>query len=187
MIVFPSSIVGGFDVESSEENTVNVSRSGVRYVRNMESQRWGANVTFVRMQNEQAKELYADLVSLRGSKGNARVHAPFMEQHPNISGSVVANGAYAAGTTSLSLSGGYVGTLSKGSLINFSGHDKAYMVMSHVDALLTISPPLRKAVTNEVINYESPYILAYLDSDTPNWATARKVSQIQANFVEELM
>ena len=100
----------------------------------------------------------------------------------------------AAGSKNVGVSGGS-GTLKKGDLIEFSNHDKVYMLTedanldgSTVDQL-SFYPPLTTALTGggQTITYNSVPFKVYLNSDTATFSTSTDgLHQYEISVNEEI-
>lgn len=176
--------IKAIELTSQEANSVSESRSGVRYVRNMNAHRWLVNVEWVPMANSKARILFAKLAGLGGQRGEVNIIPPLVDQHPNVSSYLTVSGTVQAGEETLSLDG--TGQLSEGGIINFSGHSKAYMVVSHEGNLLTITPSLRKTVSYDQVVYQDPVIRCTPSSDDTRWQQKRVNSDLSMDFEEVL-
>lgn len=176
--------IKAIELTSQAANAVTESRSGVRYVRSLNAQRWLVNVEWVPMANNKAMALFAQLASLGGQRGVVSIIPPIADQHPNASGYLSVSGTVAAGNDTLQTTG--AGELSEGGVINFAGHSKAYMVVSHSAGTLTIAPPLRKQVSYDQVIHQDPVIRCMPSGDDVRWQQKRVNSELNLDFEEVL-
>lgn len=176
--------IKSIELTSQSPTAVTESRSGVRYVRNINAHRWLVSVEWVPMANAKFKALFAQLSALRGQTGEVSIIPPFADQHPNVSGYLSVTGTVAAGADIIPVTGS--GALSAGGIINFGGHSKAYMVVSHSNGMLTIVPSLRKSVSYDQVIHQDPVIRCMPSSDDVRWQQKRVNSDLSLDFDEVL-
>jgi hypothetical protein len=177
--------ISSVELKSIDPSMQTVSRSGLRYTRSLMRQYWRISVTWVKMKNSEAQALYAKLVSMQGMHGSDVLSLPLVSEHPAVSGTVSVIGSVEAGAKMAPLSGGS-GALSPGGVFNFSGHSKLYMVVVQDGEALHFTPPLRKALNADTINYAAPTVRVYRTKQDIGWKQQRVNSQLTDEFEEDL-
>jgi hypothetical protein len=177
--------ISTIELKSIDPSMQTMSRSGKRYTRSLMRQYWRISVTWVKMKNRDAQELYAHLVDMQGSHGTSSLSLPLAGEHPNVSGTAAVIGTVLAGAKMVSTAGA-TGSFTVGGVFNFSGHSKLYMVVSQDGGALSFTPPLRKSVNNDTINYSTPTVQVYRTKQDTAWKQQRINSQLTDEFEEEL-
>jgi len=145
---------------------------------------WGGSIEFSPMTQSQAKQMSGFLSKARGPLNDFYVVIPGASEFHGVANNApvfTVNGAFAAGSTSISVTG-TAGTGSiagtywpPGMVIRFASHDKVYMVTNDVNNLVwsttsnktvTIEPPLVSAITTtSVIEYDNVPFKVFATSD----------------------
>lgn len=177
--------IKGMDFSSVDPSIEMRSRSGVRFSQSRQAQAFEVSVSWSPMPNQDIKALNAALISLRGQVGALRLSVPLLNRHVNASGEWLCN-ATAPGSNAVVMVT-YYGTLTVGSVVNFAGHDKLYMITSQENETVTFAPPLRRAITeNSILNYSAPTLLCVRKNDSLTSTFTRKNSALKDTFEEVL-
>jgi hypothetical protein len=169
-------MAGAFPISNSKFKTLGIrslqntlmskSVSGKRFARQIDGQRFGFTASIITAKRSDVfGELMAFIMKQRSSKETFTIVPPEISNARGTA-SGIPNGTASAGATSVSLGGTGTGTLKAGDYIKFANHDKVYMVVEDQSDIstgsLTIEPPLRQAVSNSDITYDSVPFTVYL-------------------------
>lgn len=177
--------ISKIDLTSVDPSVDSESRSGLVFSKSLMRQRWKATVTWVTMRNASARALFAQLAAMRGTHGTAEISLPLVNEHPNLTGDIVTDGTWPAGSIQLYIAG-YTGEFTVGGTFNIAGHSKLYMIVNQTENVIDIVPPLRKTVTDAAINYTSPTLKVRKTSADTAWNIVRVNGQLNSEFIEDL-
>lgn len=159
---------------SSKQNTISSkSINGKHLSRVVDNQRFGFTArVIVGKRSDIYGELMAFIIKQRSGKESFDIVPPDVSSAKgNVSGTVLVNGTFAAGVTSVNVDG-MTGTLKAGDLIKFASHTKVYMVVADStadvsnEATLTIEPPLQSNITDDsVVTFNNVAFKVHLEND----------------------
>ena len=159
---------------SSKQNTISSkSINGKHLSRVVDNQRFGFTArVIVGKRSDIYGELMAFIIKQRSGKESFDIVPPDISSAKgNVSGTVLVNGTFAAGVTSVNVDG-MTGTLKAGDLIKFASHTKVYMVVADStadgsnEATLTIEPPLQSNITDDsVVTFNNVAFKVHLEND----------------------
>ena len=158
---------------SREYNLSSTSLSGRIQVRSLGSQRFEFTASYPPMARSDFLPVLAFIASQRGMAETFTIVLPdISENSGTASGSIVANGAGAIGDTSIAVDG-ITGILKAGSVFQFAGHSKVYMVVADRDGVGTLNfiPALTAAVAdNQALVYDNVPFTVRLANDVQEFA-----------------
>ena len=159
---------------SSKQNTISSkSINGKHLSRVVDNQRFGFTArVIVGKRSDIYGELMAFIIKQRSGKESFDIVPPDISSAKgNVSGTVLVNGTFAAGVTSVNVDG-MTGTLKAGDLIKFASHTKIYMVVADSTAdvsnaaTLTIEPPLQSSISDDsVVTFDNVSFKVHLEND----------------------
>ena len=159
---------------SSKQNTISSkSINGKHLSRVVDNQRFGFTArVIVGKRSDIYGELMAFIIKQRSGKESFDIVPPDVSSAKgNVSGTVLVNGTFAAGVTSVNVDG-MTGTLKAGDLIKFASHTKIYMVVADStadvsnEATLTIEPPLQSSISDDsVVTFDNVSFKVHLEND----------------------
>ena len=159
---------------SSKQNTISSkSINGKHLSRVVDNQRFGFTArVIVGKRSDIYGELMAFIIKQRSGKESFDIVPPDVSSAKgNVSGTVLVNGTFAAGVTSVNVDG-MTGTLKAGDLIKFASHTKVYMVVADStadgsnEATLTIEPPLQSSISDDsVVTFNNVAFKVHLEND----------------------
>ena len=159
---------------SSKQNTISSkSINGKHLSRVVDNQRFGFTArVIVGKRSDIYGELMAFIIKQRSGKESFDIVPPDISSAKgNVSGTVLVNGTFAAGVTSVNVDG-MTGTLKAGDLIKFASHTKIYMVVADStadgsnEATLTIEPPLQSSISDDsVVTFDNVSFKVHLEND----------------------
>ena len=159
---------------SSKQNTISSkSINGKHLSRVVDNQRFGFTArVIVGKRSDIYGELMAFIIKQRSGKESFDIIPPDISSAKgNVSGTVLVNGTFAAGVTSVNVDG-MTGTLKAGDLIKFASHTKIYMVVADStadvsnEATLTIEPPLQSSISDDsVVTFDNVSFKVHLEND----------------------
>jgi hypothetical protein len=163
------------------------AHSGKRFVRKIgDPQWWEFDFTTPPLKYAEALELFAFVCSQGGQYGTFYIPNPFPTIAQNLSDRVAPNIEIGAGSFALS-SSNYM----PGDFIQFSSHDKAYLVTNVTSTHVSIYPKLKAAVgSGSPIKYgENVLFKVSLQNDENDLlvkATNGKYSAVKLDLVEDI-
>ena len=159
---------------SSKQNTISSkSINGKHLSRVVDNQRFGFTArVIVGKRSDIYGELMAFIIKQRSGKESFDIVPPDISSAKgNVSGTVLVNGTFAAGVTSVNVDG-MTGTLKAGDLIKFASHTKIYMVVADStadvsnEATLTLEPPLQSSISDDsVVTFDNVSFKVHLEND----------------------
>jgi hypothetical protein len=159
---------------SSKQNTISSkSINGKHLSRVVDNQRFGFTArVIVGKRSDIYGELMAFIIKQRSGKESFDIVPPDISSAKgNVSGTVLVNGTFAAGVTSVNVDA-MTGTLKAGDLIKFASHTKIYMVVADStadgsnEATLTIEPPLQSSISDDsVVTFDNVSFKVHLEND----------------------
>lgn len=165
-----------YNFKSNRPTTVDYTLSGKRSVKQFASQYFSFTVTMPSMKRSDFMEYYAFLTKQKGGFESFTFTSPLSNQGAVAqSDTVLVAGTHAVGDTTIDLDGfanSTTGVLKAGDIINFAGHNKAYMVVADASSdgsgasTVTIEPPLQSALSNNAaVTAKTPTFTVALEQD----------------------
>lgn len=156
--------------------------------RSIDGHRWEISGTYPLLTRAQAATVMAYIKSVRGSSSTFTLVLPeYSNANGTVSGTVLANGAAAAGATSVTIDG-ITGQINAGDFVKFANHNKVYMVTADRNGAgaMSISPPLREAVAdNEGVTYDAVPFTVRLSRDKNRQSIGTENrTRITVDFIE---
>lgn len=170
-------------------NTVkSETRSGKIQTRTVGAQRWEFSASYKDLTRAEFMPIVAFVMSQDGGAGVFTVTPPVISSASgNISGTMLVNGAHAAGDNTIAVDG-FSGTLKAGDVIKFANHSKVYMCVADRTGAgtMTITPALVTAVPdNNAVTYDNVPFNVRLKNDVQEYkASGYDRYSFEVDFVE---
>lgn len=176
------------DITDNEAVFLSESQSLQTNARSIDGQRWEISAKYPLLTRSEAATVMAYLKSVRGSSSTFTLVLPeYSDSSGTVSGTVLANGSAAAGSTSVTIDG-ITGQINAGDFVKFANHNKVYMVTADRNGAgaMSISPPLREAVSdNEGVTYNSvPFTVRLANDKTRQSISSANRTRITVDFIE---
>lgn len=172
-------------ITSNDPTVVTRSRSGRKFVRNLEQQRWELDVTWPSLLDDRARAVEMALDTMRGQSEAAQIIHPVRSNHTGATGSWFVSASASAGSKQVSMSG--AGSLTLGHCVRFSGHSKTYRLIDDNAGSYSLYPALRKPVfaSEQVFVSDVPITCTRTD-DAISYKRSGPLTKISASFEEQL-
>ena len=172
-------------ITSNDPTVVTRSRSGRKFVRNLEQQRWELDVTWPNMLDDRARDVEVALDVMKGQGETADIIHPVRSYHPDAGGSWFVVNPVVAGANALAMVGD--GDLTVGHFVAFSGHSKAYRIVSSDGTNYTLYPALRMAVNaSEQVYVNGVAVRCTRTDDSISYKRSGPLTKVSASFEEQL-
>lgn len=178
------------NLQSVHANLTSQSISGKMQVRAIGGQRWSFTAKYNPMTREEFNPVFAFVISQQGMLGDFTIVPPVIgSTSGTATGTMAANGATSAGTTTVPIDG-ITGIIKAGDMIKFANHSKVYMVVSDRDGAgdMTIEPALVSNVSdNEVITYNDVPFTMRLGNNIQQYSlSANEYYEYELDMIEVL-
>ena len=186
-------------INNNTPNLVTITSSGRRQVKSQQSQFFSLDCTYPPMKRSDFASIMAFIMKQRGATESFTLKLP---EYSNTQGAFSAqtvnvNATEPVGETSIALqvtgSVTQAGALKAGDFIQFSNHNKVYMVVSDVDfssgtATMTIEPPLLTEVTaSHDVVYNNVEFTVFLSDDVQEFNTGlANIVEYEVSFREAI-
>jgi hypothetical protein len=180
---------------SSEQKTItSTTDSGKMFAVQIDGQRFKFSASYPPMNRSEFAPVIAFIMKQRSQKETFQIALPDLKNAKgNVSGTVLVNGAHSAGDTTIDVDG-MTGEIKAGDFVKFGGDTKVYMVVTDAtadgsnEATLTIEPPLRNALSNDVaVTYDGVEFTVRLTSDIQEFNTGDlDLYRFEVDFIEAL-
>jgi len=186
-------------INNNTPNLVTIASSGRRQVKSQATQFFSLDCKYPPLTRSEWAPIAAFIMKQRGATESFTLKVP---EYSNTQGAFSAqtvnvNATEPVGETSIALqvsgSTTQAGALKAGDFIQFSNHNKVYMVVSDVDfssgtATMTIEPPLLTEVTaSHDVVYKNVEFTVFLNNDVQEWNTGlSSIVEYEVSFREAI-
>lgn len=135
-MAFPTTEYKLIGIESNQAEGQYTSESGIMQSRRFGGQRFKMSIQLPPLTKAEMMPINAYLEGLQGESTSFTVSLPDI-MLGTVAGTPIVNGTYQAGEYQVSIDGltsGLTSAYAAGDFINFSGHTKAYMIVSNADS-----------------------------------------------------